>query len=106
MEVYYNGRWGTVCDNGWDFNDAQVVCNELGLGQAIAALPCAFYGQGSSEICLDDLNCVGTEMTIGNCSHRGWEHRGWGIGGWKFECCHSNDAGVQCSESNGNLFAY
>ena len=87
MEVYHNGEWGTVCDDDWDFNDAQVVCSELGLGIAVIASHGAFYEQGSGEIWLNNLNCVGTEGTIGDCSHGGW-----GIA----SCSHSKDAGVKC----------
>ena len=87
MEVYYNSEWGTVCDDGWDLNDAQVVCNELGIGNAVAARHNAFYGQGNGEVWLENLKCVGTESTIRDCAHRGW-----GMG----SCSHSEDAGVKC----------
>jgi len=91
VEVYHNGEWGTVCDDGWDINDAQVVCNELGYGKAIVARHNAFYGKGSGQIWLDGLNCDGTEQTIRMCSHRGWGNE---------NCGHQSDAGIKCTSGN------
>jgi len=32
LEVNYDCSWGTVCDDGFDNNDAQVACVMLGFG--------------------------------------------------------------------------
>ena len=94
VEVQYNGVWGTICDYGWDLHDAQVVCNQLGFGKSTAALHNAFYGEGIGRTWLYNLNCVGNEESIGNCSHNGWGY---------YYCSHGDDASVKCS--SGMLFS-
>ena len=94
VEVYHNGEWGRVCGEGWGLNDAQVVCRQLGYDLAVGARSTAYHGQGSGQIWLANVNCVGTESTIEDCLHRGWGTEGCTI--------HYGDAGVHCSSLNGN----
>ena len=59
LQVYHNGKYGSVCDDGWDIKDANVVCRMLGMGNATAATVRAKYGQAVGDVWMDDVNCTG-----------------------------------------------
>ena len=92
VEVFYNGVWGTVCDDSWDINDAHVVCRMLGFPKALQANVRAKYGRGRGKIWLSKVKCSGNEANIAKCSHDRWG---------KHFCYHSRDAGVKCSVGEG-----
>ena len=65
VEVYYNGDWGTVCDDAWDTVDAAVVCAELGYSRDGAQVKS--FGPGVGDIKMDDVECTGSELELQQC---------------------------------------
>uniref|UniRef100_A0A8C0GP55 Soluble scavenger receptor cysteine-rich domain-containing protein SSC5D n=1 Tax=Chelonoidis abingdonii TaxID=106734 RepID=A0A8C0GP55_CHEAB len=88
VEVLHNQKWGTVCDEGWDLQDAGVVCRQLGCGTALSAPGLAEFGEGSDPIWLAEVNCTGTEATLSECRASPWGGK---------NCTQRKDASVDCS---------
>ena len=94
VEIYHAGEWGTVCDDSWSTNDAEVVCRQLGYAGTATAHTRATFGEGTGQIWMDDMRCGGDEERLADC-----EFRGWG----SHNCRHSEDAGVSCGAAAGAL---
>ncbi|CAN8214574.1 unnamed protein product [Coccothraustes coccothraustes] len=93
VEVYSGGSWSSVCQEGWELQDAAVVCRQLGCGTAREAPGWPRFGAGTGplwpgRIWLQPF-CRGTEDALWSCPHYGW--------GWHF-CGHKRDVGVTCTE--------
>lgn len=88
VEVLYGGLWGTVCDDMWDYRDAQVACRQLGFPYAVAALATPVFGEGVGAIWMDNVECNGTEQHIAECRRTPLDN---------INCGHSEDAGIVCS---------
>ena len=101
VEVYHDGQWGSVCDDGWDDQDSQVVCCSLGMtgGEAVMGLDICrsvevigggIFGSGCGPIWLDGVKCLGSEENLKDCLTDSWgEHN----------CNHGGDAGVRCGKN-------
>ncbi|XP_074141681.1 lysyl oxidase homolog 2 [Sminthopsis crassicaudata] len=89
VELYYDGVWGTVCDDDFSIHAAHVVCRELGYVEAISWTPSSSYGKGEGPIWMDNVHCTGGEATLAACSSNGW-----GV----TDCKHTEDVGVVCSD--------
>ena len=96
VEVYHRGIWGTVCDDGWDLIDAQVVCHELGFQGAVKAYSSEFFGRGKGKIWMENVRCTGRENSLKECRHGGW--------GITSNCGHSEDAGVMCTPGKKKIY--
>ncbi|XP_043939928.1 T-cell differentiation antigen CD6 isoform X2 [Protopterus annectens] len=88
VEVHDGTSWGTVCDDSWDMEDGNVVCQQLGCGFAIEVYGDAYYGKGSGPIHMDEVNCTSTETELWKCPFQK-----------NHDCGHKEDSGVLCSES-------
>uniref|UniRef100_A0A671P362 Lysyl oxidase homolog n=1 Tax=Sinocyclocheilus anshuiensis TaxID=1608454 RepID=A0A671P362_9TELE len=96
VEVFYNGEWGTICDDDFTLANAHVLCRHLGFVEALSWSHSAKYGPGTGKIWLDNVMCGGSENSIEKCVSRGWGNS---------DCTHQEDAGVVCKDERLPGFA-
>ena len=87
LEVFYQGQWGTVCDDRWTASATDVACRSLGFQGGEGFSCCAEYGGGMGPIVLDNVICTGEEDSIASCSHSG---------PLIHDCRHSEDVSISC----------
>ncbi|XP_014731748.1 PREDICTED: LOW QUALITY PROTEIN: deleted in malignant brain tumors 1 protein-like, partial [Sturnus vulgaris] len=73
VEVKLQGQWGSVGDERWDMDDAEVVCQHLGCGSAAGAYSARErFGVGDGPVSLLYVNCNGDETILWDCYITGW----------------------------------
>jgi len=76
---------GYICDEGWDINDAHVVCRMLGFPEALDATVQSQYGESYSNPVFSNVQCNGSENSIFDCPADS-----------NPSCDKSRNAGVRC----------
>ena len=69
------------------------MCRQLGFPEAITALRYSAFGEGSGPVLMSDVQCLGTEKTLRQCSYRDWFNSHLTAG-------YDSEAGVICKTFN------
>ncbi|XP_072529168.1 antigen WC1.1-like [Salminus brasiliensis] len=95
VEVLHKETWGTVCDAGFDQQDAEVVCRELGCGLPVEVLGAATFGRGEGQVWSEELQCRGNESQLHFCpTSTSTQHN----------CSHDSDVGLVCAGKTDSFF--
>ncbi len=90
--------WGTICDDYWTNDEANVACRGLGFpngsvpggGQFLRS----YFGPGTLDILLDDLLCMGNEGSLLECPTSRGSRAGDYVG--RHNCRLTETVGVRC----------
>ncbi|KAI4892314.1 hypothetical protein NFI96_018717 [Prochilodus magdalenae] len=88
VEVKTSQSWTTVCESDFDWQDAEVVCREVGCGPPLTVQR-ALFGKGVYPSGTKEFRCSGSEARFLDCSpsDRGQQN-----------CTGGSLVGVTCSE--------
>jgi hypothetical protein len=90
LEVYCNGQWGTVCDDLFEIDEANTVCQHLGYTNAVSFSQFGPYGNNTNQpIWLDNVRCSSVQSCLSLCQmcpEKEWH-----------DCVHAEDITIQCS---------
>ena len=101
LEMYHDDQWGTLCDDYWTDDDADVACRQLGYEQGAVRNGGRFLAShfGAADegvpIWLDNLFCDGDESSLMDCPRAPQPH-GTELGQHNCSLKHTEDVGVRC----------
>ncbi|XP_053176268.1 scavenger receptor cysteine-rich type 1 protein M130-like, partial [Scomber japonicus] len=87
LEVKSNLSWSSVCEDDFDWQDAEVVCRELGCG-APSVLQGVLYGKVEAAVWTEEFQCEGNESALLDCE---------GSGSVRKTCSPNKAVGLTCS---------
>ncbi|XP_075153568.1 C-type lectin domain-containing protein bark beetle isoform X2 [Haematobia irritans] len=97
LQMFLNGRWGTVCDYGWTELNAALVCHHLGYTlnpKDWRLLRSQMPAVGTTEdVIVSNVRCTAHDRDITKCKA---EHLA--RGDFENSCSHENDVGLRCYE--------
>ena len=67
VEVFYQGKWGKICRNKWDFHDVEVICRQLGFKGALAEFVMDDVKDEDIPFIMSDVDCNGDERKLASC---------------------------------------
>ena len=95
--VLMNGTFGSVCDDYFGFEEAQVACRQLNYTTAARVASLGEFGTGedSEPIYLDDVTCTGSESYLHECDYS-----------TSHNCYHFEDVGIVCTSKQPVEFPF
>uniref|UniRef100_A0A8C5R8K3 SRCR domain-containing protein n=1 Tax=Leptobrachium leishanense TaxID=445787 RepID=A0A8C5R8K3_9ANUR len=89
LEIYYNGTWGSVCENRLDSDSVSVICNQLGCGRNGKVMGRFAYGRGIEPYWLDGIECRKSAQSLWQCPSYSWSQK---------SCMYTEIAQIKCKK--------
>uniref|UniRef100_A0A8C5RA65 SRCR domain-containing protein n=1 Tax=Leptobrachium leishanense TaxID=445787 RepID=A0A8C5RA65_9ANUR len=90
LEIYYNGTWGSVCENRLDSDSVSVICNQLGCGRNGKVMGRFAYGRGIEPYWLDGIECRKSAQSLWQCPSYSWSQK---------SCMYTEIAQIKCKSN-------
>ncbi|CAG2242006.1 unnamed protein product [Mytilus edulis] len=90
IKIFYNGTWGTVCDDDFDDKNAQVACRQLGYNNGIFAGSTAKKNKYGLTMWI-----AGETKKLAYCTHAGW-----GVG----NCFPGENVKIKCNNNSEGIY--
>jgi len=95
LMVYYNGHWGTVCDDDFGSREANTACRAMGYAGAkrhsSSRRENQYRAPPNAPILLDEVECNETDGSLFDCQAQWNNHN----------CNHGEDVVVECYMAPG-----